>query len=112
MEHATATAIDPLARTIEAPTPTQGSHSAGSNSAGANSTGANSAGTQAASFSAPARAAFPSASATSASEHLAASALAAEATEIIVPRFTPRIREALQLLADAAACAQDVGADV
>ncbi|HET6326814.1 MAG TPA: hypothetical protein VFG04_19205, partial [Planctomycetaceae bacterium] len=33
------------------------------------------------------------------------------AVEIVVPRFTPRIREALQLLADAAACAQDVGAD-
>jgi hypothetical protein len=38
-------------------------------------------------------------------------AAAPEATEIVVPRFTPRIREALQLLADAAACAQDVGAD-
>ena len=35
-----------------------------------------------------------------------------EATEIVIPRFTPRIREALQLLADAAACAQDVGADI
>jgi hypothetical protein len=35
-----------------------------------------------------------------------------DATEIVVPRFTPRIREALQLLADAASCAQDVGADV
>jgi hypothetical protein len=102
MEHATATAIDPLARTIEAPTTTLSTHSAGSNSAV----------TQAASFSAPARVAFPSASATSASEHLAASAPAAEATEIVVPRFTPRIREALQLLADAAACAQDVGADL
>src|ERR1700728_2658492 len=31
-----------------------------------------------------------------------------EPTEILIPRFTPRIREALQLLADAAACAQDV----
>jgi hypothetical protein len=35
-----------------------------------------------------------------------------DATEIVVHRFTPRIREALTLLADAAACAQDVGADV
>jgi hypothetical protein len=37
---------------------------------------------------------------------------ASEAAEIVVPRFTPRIREALQLLADAAACAQDVGAEM
>ena len=42
----------------------------------------------------------------------AAAAPAADATEVVVPRFTPRIREALQLLADAAACAQDVGTDV
>jgi hypothetical protein len=35
-----------------------------------------------------------------------------EGAEIVVPRFTPRIREALALLMDAAACAQDVGADV
>ncbi len=35
-----------------------------------------------------------------------------EPTEIVIPRFTPRIREALQLLADAAACAQDVGSDI
>ena len=35
-----------------------------------------------------------------------------EPTEIVIPRFTPRIREALQLLADAAACAQDVSADI
>jgi hypothetical protein len=45
------------------------------------------------------------------SENTAAS-LAPDATEIVVHRFTPRIREALTLLADAAACAQDVGADV
>jgi hypothetical protein len=45
-------------------------------------------------------------------ENLTASSAAAEATEIVVPRFTPRIREALQLLADAAACAQDVGTDI
>ncbi len=33
-------------------------------------------------------------------------------SEIVIPRFTPRLREALQLLADAAACAKDVGADI
>jgi hypothetical protein len=41
-----------------------------------------------------------------------ASAPVPDATEIVVHRFTPRIREALTLLTDAAACAQDVGADV
>jgi hypothetical protein len=97
MEHATATASVPPGGTIEAPaTATLTSHSTATQAPAA--------------FSAAAHAAAPSSSGANGSEHL--SAPAAESTEIVVPRFTPRIREALQLLADAAACAHDVGADV
>src|SRR5262249_54147023 len=53
-----------------------------------------------------------SASGTEASGLLKPTVSSPEGTEIVVPRFTPRIREALQLLADASACAQDVEADV
>jgi hypothetical protein len=89
MEHATATAVVPPTRTVELPLTTT------------------------ATFSAPLGHAAPlSASVADACEPVAAPSAVAEATEIVVPRFTPRIREALQLLADAAACAQDVGADV
>ena len=88
MEHATATAVPPT-RIVELPLITTTT------------------------FSAPVAHATPlSASVADACEPVAAPSAVAEATEIVVPRFTPRIREALQLLADAAACAQDVGADV
>jgi hypothetical protein len=96
MEHATTTASVPPGRKLEAPaTPTLTSHSTAPQAPAAFST-----------------VAALSSCAVNASEHLSAPAVAAEATEIVVPRFTPRIREALQLLADAAACAHDVGADV
>jgi hypothetical protein len=96
MQHATATVSVPPGMAVEAPaTPTLTSHSTATQAPAAFST-----------------VAAPSSCAANGSEHLAAPAVAAEATEIVVPRFTPRIREALQLLADAAACAHDVGADV
>jgi hypothetical protein len=95
MEHATGTAIAPPPTTIEMP---------------ANSstmTASNPANFSAAVTSEMA----PPASSTTLGETAHASSPSPD-VEIVIPRFTPRIREALQLLADAAACAQDVGADI
>jgi hypothetical protein len=95
MEHATAAATAPPLNSVElppspsaAPAPNSVSYSATTTQAG------------------------PTVSLAAIGETRAASAPVPEATDVVVPRFTPRIREALQLLADAAACAQDVGADV
>jgi hypothetical protein len=95
VEHATATATASPLSTVESP-----------------STASSATIPKSVIFSATTTQATPTVSLAAVGETSAASAPVPEATDIVVPRFTPRIREALQLLADAAACAQDVGADV
>jgi hypothetical protein len=95
MEHATAAVIVPPTTTAELPADPASMHSPTS-----------------VNFSATTTYGPPAAESPSAGESTPGSSSASEATEIVIPRFTPRIREALQLLADAAACAQDVGAEI
>src|SRR5580704_14565297 len=95
VEHATATATASPLSTVESP-----------------STASSATIPKSVVFSATTTQATPTVSLAAVGETSAASAPVPEATEIVIPRFTPRIREALQLLADAAACAQDVGADI
>src|ERR1700722_19539496 len=86
MEHATAAATAPPLSTVELPPNTSAASAPNSVSYSATTT----------------QAAAP-VSLAAIGETRAASAPVPEATDIVVPRFTPRIREALQLLATAPA---------